>query len=282
MTSSTEASRAAELVAARHLERHAAPRRACAWRARCAARWSARARGRRARSRRWSGRRAGAASARPAPRCDSTGWQAMKTRRSRSSPMSSSSAASRSSAGSSLLRLELAAELLVLALEQLARGAGGRWRGAWRWPSARRPGCRARPTRGQRSSAATSASCASSSARPTSRTMRARPAMSRADSMRQTASIARWVSAAATAADHTTPVARPQARARRRDARPLGRYRRAPRAASPRTPPPPPARRRGSRSSPAPGGPRSISFSEAGQRFAHSMASSFDFTSIIQ
>ena len=57
-----------ELGAARHLERHAAPRPACAWRARCAARSSARGRGTRARSRRSSGRRAGAASARRAPR----------------------------------------------------------------------------------------------------------------------------------------------------------------------------------------------------------------------
>ncbi len=30
--------------------------------------------------------------------------------------------------------LELAPELLVLALEQLCRGGSGRWRGAWRWP----------------------------------------------------------------------------------------------------------------------------------------------------
>ena len=42
--------------------------------------------------------------------------------------------------------LELAAELLVLALERACCGAGGRSRGAWRWPSARRPGCPGRPT----------------------------------------------------------------------------------------------------------------------------------------
>ena len=47
----------------------------------------------------------------------STGWQAVKIRRSRSSPMSSSMAASKSGTAISL-RLELAAELLVLALEQ--------------------------------------------------------------------------------------------------------------------------------------------------------------------
>ena len=46
------------------------------------------------------------------------------------------------------------------------------------------------PATGHVSSAATSASCASSSARPTSRTIRATPAMIFADSMRKTASIA--------------------------------------------------------------------------------------------
>ncbi len=56
------------------------------------------------------------------------------------------------------------------------------------------PGLSGTPDSGQRSSAATSASCANSSASPTSRTTRARPAMSLADSMRQTASTARCVS----------------------------------------------------------------------------------------
>src|SRR6188768_3177532 len=56
------------------------------------------------------------------------------------------------------------------------------------------PGLRGIPDSGHCSSAATSASCARSSASPTSRTMRARPAMRRGDSMRQTASIARLVS----------------------------------------------------------------------------------------
>ena len=50
------------------------------------------------------------------------------------------------------------------------------------------PGLSGTPDSGQRSSAATRASCASSSARPTSRTTRAIPAMSRADSILQTAS----------------------------------------------------------------------------------------------
>ena len=61
------------------------------------------------------------------------------------------------------------------------------------------PGLSGTPDSGHCSSAATSASCARSSARPTSRTIRARPAISRADSIRQTASIARWVSEAGAA-----------------------------------------------------------------------------------
>ena len=87
-----------------------------------------------------------------------------------------------------------------------ASGAGGagRSRDASRSPSATRPGLSGTPVSGHCSSAATSASCARSSARPTSRRMRARPAMSRADSIRQTASIARWVSVACTATDHTS------------------------------------------------------------------------------
>ncbi len=48
------------------------------------------------------------------------------------------------------------------------------------------------------------ASCARSSARPTSRVRRVRPAMTRADSMRQTASMARCGSVADTATDHTS------------------------------------------------------------------------------
>src|SRR5688500_10129444 len=59
------------------------------------------------------------------------------------------------------------------------------------------------PDAGHCSSAATSASCARSSAGPTSRTMRARLAMIFVASMRQTATIARWVSVAITATDHT-------------------------------------------------------------------------------
>src|SRR5690606_8768495 len=56
------------------------------------------------------------------------------------------------------------------------------------------PGLSGTPVSGQRSSAATRASCARSSARPTSPTIRAMPAISRADSTRQTASIVRRTS----------------------------------------------------------------------------------------
>src|SRR5579875_3090735 len=66
------------------------------------------------------------------------------------------------------------------------------------------PGLSGTPLSGQRSSAVTSASCASSSASPTSRTMRARPAMSRGDSIRHTASMVRWMSVAVMATDHST------------------------------------------------------------------------------
>src|ERR1700732_319369 len=63
------------------------------------------------------------------------------------------------------------------------------------------PGLSGTPDFGHCSSAATRASCAGSSARPTSRTIRARPAMSLGDSILQTASMARCVSVAVTASD---------------------------------------------------------------------------------
>src|ERR1700693_3791804 len=59
------------------------------------------------------------------------------------------------------------------------------------------PGRSGTPSAGHCSSAATRASCASSSAVPMSPTTRASPAMSRADSMRQIASIARCASVSA-------------------------------------------------------------------------------------
>src|SRR5438309_5062179 len=65
------------------------------------------------------------------------------------------------------------------------------------------PGLSGTPDSGHCSSAATRASCANSSARPTSRTIRARPAMILADSILQTASMARCVSVTVTATHHT-------------------------------------------------------------------------------
>src|SRR5207244_2161076 len=65
-------------------------------------------------------------------------------------------------------------------------------------PMSQAPGLSGTPDSGHCSRAATSASCARSSATPTSRTNRARPAISRADSIRQTASIVRLTSLAGT------------------------------------------------------------------------------------
>src|SRR2546425_13221199 len=65
------------------------------------------------------------------------------------------------------------------------------------------PGLSGTPDSGHRSSATTRASCASSSARPTSRTIRASPAISLADSIRKTAWIARCASEAVTASDQS-------------------------------------------------------------------------------
>src|SRR6266852_5222101 len=65
------------------------------------------------------------------------------------------------------------------------------------------PGLSGMPESGHCWSAATRASCASSSARPTSRTIRVRPAMILADSIRQTASMALCGWVAVTATHHT-------------------------------------------------------------------------------
>jgi hypothetical protein len=86
--------------------------------------------------------------------------------------------------------LDLVTELLVLALDSLL-SANFVDRTVLRGGRARRPGLSGTPDSGHCSSATTSASCASSSARPTSRTIRARPAMSRAHSILKTALIAR-------------------------------------------------------------------------------------------
>ncbi len=137
-----------------------------------------------------------------------TGWQAVKMRLRRSSPTSSSRAASKSGAAlsrasssrpsSSCLRSDIA----LLRSRSMARCLAVAVSHA--------PGLSGTPVSGQRSSATTSASCASSSASPTSRTTRASEAMSFADSILQTASMARCVSAAVTGTHHTTNDAGPQ------------------------------------------------------------------------
>ncbi len=63
------------------------------------------------------------------------------------------------------------------------------------------PGFSGTPETGQRSSAVTRASWASSSAKPTSRSMRAKPAISRGDSILQMASMVLLRSGVFTAAD---------------------------------------------------------------------------------
>jgi len=65
------------------------------------------------------------------------------------------------------------------------------------------PGLSGMPDSGHCSSAATSASCARSSATPTSRTIRVKPAISLGDSILHTASIARCAWVAVTGTHHT-------------------------------------------------------------------------------
>src|SRR5438093_2247827 len=133
---------------------------------------------------------------------ESTGWQVVNMRRRRSSPMSSSIAASRS--GTAISRWASISRpsswcLRSASLPRRKRSIARRFAVAM----SHAPGLSGTPDSGHRSSAATRASWARSSARPTSRTIRARPAMSLADSILQTASIVRWVSVAVTATDHT-------------------------------------------------------------------------------
>src|SRR5918995_1720617 len=127
----------------------------------------------------------------------------MKMRRRRSSPTWSSSSASMSRsvapscssisrASSSCLR----SSVVLRRSRSIAR--------CFAVAISQAPGLSGTPDSGHRSSAATSASCARSSATPTSPTIRARLAISLADSIRQTASIARWVSGAVTAPNHAT------------------------------------------------------------------------------
>src|SRR5580704_11719612 len=130
------------------------------------------------------------------------GWQEMKVRRRRSSPMGSS-------------RLELRSGTVC---SSVARSRARSW--CLRWATALRrkrsmtrrlavavsqaPGFSGTPDCGHCSRAARRASWARSSARAMSRTRRVRPAIRRGDSILQTASMVRCRSVADTATDHTS------------------------------------------------------------------------------
>lgn len=137
---------------------------------------------------------------------DSMGWHAVKISRSRSSSMSSASVGSGGATSSSarptsaslrayvsLRRTRSMARCLAVAMSQA-------------------PGFSGTPDSGHCSSAATRASCASSSAMPTSRTMRATPAMIRADSILNTASTVSVVLAAVTTTHQSSRTGAGQAR----------------------------------------------------------------------
>ncbi len=119
---------------------------------------------------------------------DSAGWQATKIRLRSSSPTSSSIAASMSSVPASPSSSPRPISACLSARIRSRRNPSIARRFAAAISQA--PGLRGTPLRGHSASAEASASCARSSAVPTSRTMRARPPISLARSMRNTASIA--------------------------------------------------------------------------------------------
>src|SRR5216683_1517513 len=125
----------------------------------------------------------------------------MNTRRRRSSPISSSSAALKSGTAISCCAWSSRPSSSCLRSSRLLRRnmSIARFFAA---AMSQAPGLSGMPDSGHCWSAATRASCASSSARPTSRTIRVRPAMILADSILQTASMARWVSVDVTATHH--------------------------------------------------------------------------------
>src|SRR3984893_17690855 len=119
--------------------------------------------------------------------------------RSSSSPMSSSRAESRS--GIACCSASMSQEIISCLRSSI--------RPRRKWSKARRlavaishaPGFSGTPVVGHRSSAANKASCVKSSASGTSRSILAKLVISRGCSIRQTAKIARWASAAVMAAD---------------------------------------------------------------------------------
>src|SRR4051812_595521 len=142
---------------------------------------------------------------------DSIGWQAVKMRPSSSSPRSSSIAASIASAAPSRVTSLYPGSVFAISWCLRSRILSRR-----KASTARRlataisqaPGLSGTPILGHSDRATTSASCASSSARSTFRTKRARPAMSLARSMRKVASMAWWVSPAVTRHFRPRPLGR--------------------------------------------------------------------------
>src|SRR6266850_158036 len=130
----------------------------------------------------------------------------MKTRRRRSSPISSSFAVSKFATAISCWVSSSRPSSACLRSRSLFRRKRSMAR-CLAVAISQAPGLSGTLDSGHRSRAATRASCASSSARPTSRTIRARPAMSLADSILQTASMTRWVSEDDTATFQVKPEA---------------------------------------------------------------------------
>src|SRR3990172_2747362 len=122
-----------------------------------------------------------------------TGWQAVKMRLKRSSPTVSSIAASLSCTAITCSVSSSRPSSSCLRSSTVFRRSRSIAR-CFAVAVSQAPGLSGRPDTGQRSSAMTNASWASSSASPTSRTIRASPAMILADSILQTASMARWIS----------------------------------------------------------------------------------------
>src|SRR6266849_4271619 len=133
---------------------------------------------------------------------ESTGWQAVNSRRSRSSPMSLSIAVSISSTAISCCA---SSSRPISSCLRSSRLFLRRWSMARCFAVAisQAPGLSGILDCGHCSSAATRASWASSSARPMSRTIRVSAAISFADSIFQTASMARCVSLWVTTTHHT-------------------------------------------------------------------------------
>src|SRR5678815_2188045 len=117
----------------------------------------------------------------------------MNTRRSKSSPMSSSIASSISSTERSCCRSSSGTISECFRSSILSRRSESSAR-CFAVAMSHAPGLSGTPESGHFSRATTSASIARSSASPTSWTMRVRPAMSFGDSIRQTVSMALWVS----------------------------------------------------------------------------------------